>query len=260
MPELHDYLSEVRHRLLPEMPPEQADAVLLETEQHLRERILALHELGFPNEAATEEALKGFGPADQFATQMLDSHLSRRSSQDLAVTRFAIGASVAGVAILQAVIMLNWPYAMSLIFVPLLGVAAVSFRARRIIPHKLLPVAVGFLIAVTAFSGATQLGLASFGGTGLLPPWQVESFTSFYREQLVLAQMPADVSYAQTQLRAVEECQRAGFATNSIGAFPQCWPFGLLWFILIAWSNFVGGGLAVALRAGRRRSRTASSA
>ncbi|HSI73572.1 MAG TPA: hypothetical protein VK934_10390 [Fimbriimonas sp.] len=253
MPELHEYLSEVRHRLLPEMPPEQADAVLLETEQHLQERILALEELGFPYEAATEEALSVFGPADRFAIQMLDSHQPSAKIRDAKIVKFAIGASAAAVVIMQAAILLNWFNGLFLATMPLLAIAAVSFRARRIIPHKQLPVAFGFLLAFTAICGATQLGLASFGGTGVLPPWQVESFTDFYRNQLSAGASAADLEYARTQLRAVEQCRQADFWTNAVGSFPQCWPFGLIWFILLAWAQFVGAGLGISVRMRRMR-------
>ncbi len=172
MAELTSFLEEVRKGIRSEMSPRQVDAVLQETEAHLRERIDALVELGISAEAAEQESITAFGSPISFVNETIDAHRPTRKSMDAIIVRVAIYASaIALVTPFIAIAIMN-SYIFLLPFPLLLAVAAVSFRGRRAIPGKLSVVAVGLFLAFWVACGMFSYSLNEYGGSGFVPKWE----------------------------------------------------------------------------------------
>ncbi|MEZ0327414.1 MAG: hypothetical protein ACAH95_16065 [Fimbriimonas sp.] len=184
MANLHAYLKDVREGLKQEMPTRQVDAILLETEAHLRERMEALIELGIPAAAAEEEAIASFGDWKSFVQETIDAHRPSRKALDRSMVRAAVLASiVAFVTPFLAIANYN-PTLFLLPFPLLIGLTAISFRARRAIPLKMGAVAAGFFLAFWLWCGAYCYSLDYYFGSGFVPRWEVQKTLDAYAQNI----------------------------------------------------------------------------
>jgi hypothetical protein len=175
------------------MSPRQVDAVLLETEAHLRDRIDALLELGVPEEAAEREAIESFGGSKGFVRETIDAHQPSRKALESTIVRVALYASLVGVVTPFVAIRFENPYVFLSAFPLLFAVAAVSYRARRVLPLKMGAISVATFLLFWLGFGATMYSLRGFGGIGILPKWSAAEARQNYQSNVGAEQLAKDV-------------------------------------------------------------------
>jgi hypothetical protein len=178
---VHAYLAEVANTLRPNLEREEVDAVLVETEMHLRERMAALEEIGMSAESAAREAIAAFGPAIPYAQDMAKTQDETPRALNRPVV--AVAASLGAFAILLFPIcsllvrvlpstpFLTWMLLTAAVHTVAIGAA--SYRSRRTIPVQLAGVSVATGLAMWLVLSVLLLNLYPLGGTGYVPRWEI---------------------------------------------------------------------------------------
>jgi hypothetical protein len=175
------YLAEVESTLRPNLEREEIQAVLVETETHLRERMAALEEIGVSAESAAREAIAAFGPAIPYARDMAKAQDETPKALNRPVV--AVAASLGAFALLLFPIssllvqvlpstpFLTWMLLTAAVHPVAIGAA--SYRSRRTIPLPLAGVSVATGLAMWLVLSVVFLNLYPLGGTGYVPRWEI---------------------------------------------------------------------------------------
>lgn len=261
---IQTYLAEVRTSLEGTLGPHELAAVLLETEQHLRDRSTSLQELGQPAEQAQAAAIESFGPALSYSTQVTEAHEIPSSAVNRRVLMLpaVLGAFLLVLAELSSSAA-RFTFNPSTFFV--WGVGAIvsfwaamvvtSYRSRRFVPVPLVGICVAAGLVCWVTMSVTHLNLHTHGGYGVTARWDVA--LNLQRWQEAVDHVPHMRDWGASNIAAVHEALDRGvlyqLATNPVYFLNSAG-----WLIVLSLSaNLIGASLGRARqpRRGRRMTR-----
>ena len=214
---IQGYLEEVRSTLDPTMDAGDLTAILNETEQHLRDRVSALQELGLPLEDAQAGAIADFGPSDSYAGQMSTAHelVSARAHRRVLMLPSVLGIYLLLLAELTStlprfVINPTTTYVLGFGTVIAFWVAliATSFRSRRFVPLPLLAIAATIGMLCWVVMSCTHLNLSTTGGLGSTARWDVGLNLKEWHDMVKYS--PANAGFAEQNIAATKAALERG--------------------------------------------------
>ena len=254
---IQSYLEEVRTTLTPSLEPDELTTVLLETEQHLRERVTALRELGVSEEGAESEAAGAFGPAGTYAVAMRDTYDATPKALDRPVTAGALALGlVYAVGCCAATFLVSaltvWP-AIFVLFgaggAVTLAVGAASFRSRRFVPLTLTWTSLLGGFATWVAMSCVYLNLGLTGGSGYVARYEISHLSAAWVQ-------PETAHFYFGDVRAVQDALDAGVDFQLLGNADYFWNSTALLFLLLFTANLIGAGFGNAMRQRRLRRMT----